>query len=406
MPPLLCRTPHDWSRYSLEQIWGMVGRQSSVTGQVSADLWASILTLCREKAFRIEQALEKLRVYWPETQEAARMFQAWGASLVSALQCTAETARLNLQVVLNIKEELASARGRVSALMELRNEYQAEEQARQAMAMEYFAPLDWRPELERQACEVMADLENKIYTYALELYADPPFRPPLSVPVDATDGEAIDGSTAGPTAPYAGGSVFTPPTWLPPRWETDVDPLLPADPGSGSAPGSGGATVPGGAPGPGGAPISDGDTALGGGIGGPGGGGGPGHVPGVVGPGGVFVETPGGRVVGPGGVIGGPGAGQGATPGGPAAPGIAGGPLVAPGVGAAGRPPGPGMVPFVPPMMGQPGSRGTTGASGSRRGQRQGLPSVFQVPEAPPAVIQAPEEPEHDPGPGVIGIDR
>ena len=47
MPPLLCRTPHDWSRYSLEQIWGMVGRQSSVTGQVSADLWASILTLCR-----------------------------------------------------------------------------------------------------------------------------------------------------------------------------------------------------------------------------------------------------------------------------------------------------------------------------------------------------------------------
>jgi hypothetical protein len=64
-------------------------------------------------------------------------------------------------------------------------------------------------------------------------------------------------------------------------------------------------------------------------------------------------------------------------------------------------------MPMVPPMIaGQSGSRGATAAATGRRGRR-GLPSVFETPEGPPAVIRPAEEPEdHDPGPGVIGIDR
>jgi hypothetical protein len=62
------------------------------------------------------------------------------------------------------------------------------------------------------------------------------------------------------------------------------------------------------------------------------------------------------------------------------------------------------MVPFMPPMA--PGRPGVAGASAPGK-RRRGLKSVFEVPEGQPAVIRPADEPvEHDPGPGVIGIDR
>jgi hypothetical protein len=105
-----------------------------------------------------------------------------------------------------------------------------------------------------------------------------------------------------------------------------------------------------------------------------------------------FVDTPAGRVLAPGGVIGPPELGRAGGPGTP-------GSTARPGASA-------GMV--LPPMMGLPGGSGATssGAPSGRR-SRRGLPSVFEVPSSQPAVLCPPDHsPVHDPGPGVIGIDR
>jgi hypothetical protein len=389
MPPLVAPVPYDWSRHSLEQIWSMIGRQVPATGQSAANLWSSVQTLCHDTAMRLEQALAKLREHWPPTQESARMFQQWGASLVAALHCTAETARLNLNVVRNIQEELSTARARVSALMAKRDEYQALDQAREPNAMPWITPLDWRPELERQAREVMADLEQKVYTYALDLHADPPYQPVRrsgDSPYQPIDGDADDSARL--DHPGSVGASFP---WPQPSWTP-----LSGQPSTDGNPGWTDPTSPSGPSGPG--------TVLGGGVIAPvpGSPSGPGDA--VVGPGGAFVDTPGGRVLGPGGIIGAPmtapaAPGRSGTPGPPA--GLAIGPK-----GVGGAPAGTGMVPLVPPLMGQPAARDAPNPAGPRRGRRSGLPNVFEVPAAQPEVIRPPAEPRHDPGPGVIGIDR
>ncbi len=51
--------------------------------------------------------------------------------------------------------------------------------------------------------------------------------------------------------------------------------------------------------------------------------------------------------------------------------------------------------------------RGGRAAGATSRKTRRGQRSAFEAPEGPPAVIEPPDEPaDHDPGPGVIGIDR
>jgi hypothetical protein len=105
-----------------------------------------------------------------------------------------------------------------------------------------------------------------------------------------------------------------------------------------------------------------------------------------------FVDTPAGRVLPPGGVIGAPGPATSVPPG---------------GLGSARPTGGSGMVPMVPPLgPSQPGSLASSASPPGKRARR-GLPSVFQVPEGPPAVLLPSQEPTvHDPGPGVIGIDQ
>jgi hypothetical protein len=72
------------------------------------------------------------------------------------------------------------------------------------------------------------------------------------------------------------------------------------------------------------------------------------------------------------------------------------------------------MAPMVPPMSGRPGA-GTSGLSPAGRPGRGKRRNTFHidpddpwsVPEGGPAVLEPlPEPTEHDPGPGVIGLDR
>lgn len=404
-----CPGPHDWSAYNLDQIAAMLRRQSPEAGAAATTMWRAIETLCSEQATRLRNALQALAEHWPPTQEASRAFQSWGDSLARAMENTAEVARLNRSVADNISTEIDHARIRIEGLMSDQARYQELEQSHGSLAANasHFGKelLDgdltfssWRTTLDHDAREIMADLEEKVYNYALQLYADPPYRPPLtekktpeSVSLTTTTGDGWSGG--GLAASAAGASAWIPPGGFP-------------TPGTASVPGSPpvsglGPTDPATATGPG-------NTVL------------DGVIPDVnrgtptpttalpPAPGGGFVDTPLGRVLAPGGVIGTPSGstGIGTTPG---TPGMTTSPSPigpAPGAAAAARPAGgPGLVPFIPPMV--PGRiETTTGTKGGRR-SRRGLPSVFDTPDGPPGVIQPPPEPtNHDPGPGVIGIDR
>ena len=408
MEPAICPVPNDWSRYGLEQIAAMLRRHPRQAGYAAETMWRAIETLCREQADRLQKALKDLAARWPPEQQASIAFQDWGATLVEAMQDTADTASRNRPVASNIWHEIDRARERIEVLMSERARYQEMERSHGSLIANAAhagnqlldGDLDlsgWRAALDRDAREVMAHLEQKIYNYARDLYADQPYEPPVAksrkLPAPGEDG--ISHGTFG-TGWSGGGAALGggwSGTWAPPGGVPGPDGV----PGLGNFPDPAGEPVTGSGPG--------GKTELDGVLPGPGSGSPVVNPP----PGGAFVETPWGRVLAPGGVIGAPAVGGvGVAP--PGGPGAVGGPAAAglvPGTGAAARPAGgPGAVPFVPPMMPGRPSSGTASTTGGRR-RRPGLPSVFETPDGPPGVIQpSPEPAEHDPGPGVIGIDR
>ncbi len=401
--PMVCFAPHDWSRYSLDAIWSMLHGQNRANGQIAAEMWRKMAELCEIESTQLELALGRLEQHWPATQEAARMFQQWGADLVKAMRGTSFAARVNGPTVENITEEINAARDKIANLQGEAVKYVSMEQAggsngfgiahvwnvgSELFSGDGFHPFTgWRDTLNQDAQEVMFDLERKVETYSQRLLGDVPYEPALS----SGGVEVWPPPGSGPSGGGGGGTQLPSVSWTPPAPPAGWDPAA-----GGDLPG-GGASVD---------PTLDGDTVLDGGPS-PTGGGGPGPLGGPGGGwAGSFVDTPGGRALAPGGLIGVPGAmGSGAggvgTPGGPAGPG---------GPGVAGRPggAGSGMMPFMPPMAGaRPGVGGAPTAVGAKGRRRRGLKSVFEVPEGQPAVIRPSEEPpEHDPGPGVIGIDR
>jgi hypothetical protein len=411
----VCPVPHDWSRYSLDQIAAMLRRQSPEAGQAAVTMWTAIETLCQELADRLRKALKDLEARWPTGQQAADAFQMWGASLARAMDDTAETARRNRPVAANLNEEINRARARIDELMSQRARYQELEQSRGSLIANAAhvgnelldGDLDftgWRSALDRDAREVMASLEQKIYNYASDLYADRLYEPPVGPVRDMLDVRPGDGLTSiGVADGFLHSSGGWSGVWEPSDSSTmsgrspvpASEPALPR----GSGPDGNPTPVTGSGPG--------GDTVLDGLVPGPGSGA-AGAPP--TGPGGAFLDTPWGRVLAPGGVIGAPvtgGIGVGPTPGGPnsaTAPAAAG--LVSTTGSATRAAGGPGLVPLVPPMVPGRAGSGTASSTGGRR-SRPGLPGVFDTPEGPPGVIQPPAEPaEHHPGPGVIGIDR
>jgi len=402
VPMPYCPDPHDWSRYGLNEIAAMLRRHSPEAGPAAVTMWNAIETLCREQATRLRKALQNLRDQWPPTQEASIEFQKWGDSLARAMEDTAEVAYQNRSAAANISTEIERARARVETLMSEQARYQQLEQNHGSLIANatHFGnellngDLDfssWRATLDRDAREIIADLEQKVYNYALAIYADPPYEPPVGPPRRP---EPVQDSPAGAMAAMAWGSGgFVTPGGRPDAWAPDGFSV----PGGGSdqletpiAGPNGGTVLDGVGPGAGGAAASP--------------------PPGGATAGGAFMDTPWGRVLAPGGVIGSPAVGGvsvGPTPSGysPTTGPATGGHTSA--AGAATRPSnGAGLVPFVPPVMPSRATSSTASTASGRR-NRPGLPSVFETPDGPPGIIQPPTEPTHqDPGPGVIGIDR
>jgi hypothetical protein len=381
--------PHDWSRYSLSQIWVMLAPQSQADGHVGALMWQQVEDMCRDQADQLETALAKLRGAWPVTQAAAAKFQDWTAKWVAAMRSTSENAKTNGPIIDAIVHEIDAARNKVGALMDDAARY--EKLGSPLADMTYvtdqavhgdWSLTGWREGLNQQARDIMANLEQKISTYAGGIGMEHPFTP-LADPFELPNPSASEW-TGGPNIwrpsftavdGYAAGS----------GGEADQ---MPGAPGGSATPGSdissdsravdasSGYTLLASAPvldsltGP-----PSGSWAVG------------------VGPGGSFVDTPAGRVLAPGGLISAPL-----------------GSVSAIGSAAATIAATSGMTPVVPPITSGPGASGTSGAAtkgaGKRRGRRRTVPNIFEVGLGGPDVILPSDEPDdHDPGPNVFGID-
>jgi hypothetical protein len=388
----------DWSQYRLAHIWEMVKNESTEVGDRQAQAWTNTATLCEDQAEQLDRAAAQLAETWtPAPGTAAEGFQEWLRRFTDSLRGSAAAARTNSVAISDITYQMAAARDKLSQLVGQSHHYQNAEQ----IGPPQYAlpgrvpppvqprgsaspPLGWRTALDQQAREIMIHTEAAVVLQASRVQM-----PPRVVDLGS---ERIDSPQPIPPPTWPGGSaaggvnVSLAPAALAPTMPLVVS--LDARTGEESLPvldgaapwqllGTGPATEPGRA-----LPV---ETVIG------------------------LVTTPAGPALPPGGMIGvtrpvnespepsrrttAPARAAGASNAGRTATGT----VAAP--------------PMIPPHGGvRPGAgRSTSGghASGARRKRDHDPSDPWAVPEGGPAVLEPPIEPiEHDPGPGVIGLDR
>jgi hypothetical protein len=389
------------SRYSLGELWRMVGGHDHSSVHDHVETWEKTEYLCRAMAKALRAVREQLAQQWPpERSEAARAVIERITLLADGYDRLGQDSTTNAVYLRYFQWDNRELQSKLRDLMKTWEATQARAWARiraagltvgvhganedellrltnqppyKAMLDATVGPVpnDWKLELNYQAAQVAKAYEDSVSGYEGRFVASEPISPTLDARSPRT-AQALPGGVAGAIT-----------------WPAGTD--WPTGPGS---------------PGGGGWPGGDADTELEtGGSGG--GGGGPIGVPGG-GPGGgampvpsggatvPWVSTAAGYAMAPGGVIGGAGP-AGARPA-TVVP-MAGAP--APG-GAAAR------SGFVAPPGGVIAGRSGT-VPGAGRGPRRHPDDDqdFVVPAGSTGVLAPEPEPdEHSPGPGVIGIDR
>jgi hypothetical protein len=303
------------------------------------------------------------------------------------MRSTSDNARTNGPIIDAIVHEIDAARNKVAGLVDEATRY--ENMGSPMADLHYIADhaihgdlslTGWREGLNQQGRDVMSNLEQKIATYAGSIAEEQPFTQSFANIEQAGGGgtSAVSASQwSGDSLPAMTGVggfassalVGADATARPPDFGLTTAAGYLGDPRNGD-------TLLASTP------MLDPLTGL--------------PVsgwPDGVGPGGSFVDAPGGRVLGPGGLIG-----------------AAVGPTAPVGLAGTAAATGSGMMPVVPPNTSGPGASGTTGAAtkgpGKRHTRRRTVHSMFEVGQGGPAVILPSDEPDdHDPGPNVIGID-
>jgi hypothetical protein len=429
----------DWGQYGLADIWDMV-RDDNFDNYGNVKAWEKMRVLCHGMADSLRAAAADLAAKWPPEQSpAAAAFKERLERLALAFTQAGDAAGTNGPTLAEVNRGFASTHGKIADMCERWGQLEHDEARRVAItrttlaAASLLAPYlgtlpvvvglpdravlavsntqpakwlvdregapqvatNWRQDLDNEARGVMTARDQEILEARTQITTAPVLEP---IKDDIGGGWPPPSGGGGGASGFTG-SGFTPP---PPR---TFPPGLPERSPTLDGPVLDGGALP--SEGPGGVPGA-GPPGVGPGVGGPGGG----PVP--IGGGPVpWVMTPNGRALAPGGVIGE------RTPG-PRAP-----------VGAAGAHPG-GLMPmgappvrpagssgaakggFVAPpgglIAGAPQGRGgipLSGAASARRRRVGEEDGDWVVPAGAPGVLTPDPEPEvHDPGPGVIGIDR
>jgi len=403
----------NWAAYDVPRLWEMVAGEGSRTAWQQVSVWWRLSQALHAQCERLAAVRDAVVRAWPpERSEAARRFVEVLDGLVTSLRQAGYAAGSTSLGLAGIVRVLAEAKAQIEPLYE-----------RWRAVSGDVVPAWWdgaEEDLNEQAREVMARAEVEVAEYAELLKPFPMYdirsgAPPSEI-IDIHQVHTARASAAPPASdrPFLPQVPHDPPAPLP-----GMDPLLPRGPilaGGSAAPASPGLVDPGHA----GVPLAPGGAGVGGSW---------------------LVTTPRGPVLVPGGVIGPPAAlstrASGATSPPPAAGAPARGAAAASGVARA----VPGVV--TPSGIAPTGMSGRHGSGhGSASRVRRSVPTPISggyrtadghlvtisglntrhagvpgrsvaAPNDPwvvdtgvPAVVTPDPPRQHDPGPGVIGIDR
>jgi hypothetical protein len=383
----------DWERHTVAELAGFLDEDlGSAWTHVRA--WSGTAEMAGGYGQALRRVRDGLAKIWPpERSPAAAAYLSRMDALIASLDDMHEVAVSNGAALKGILETLEGAKRQVDQLLEQWKVNQA------SVPDPAYASGEepWPGELSRQAAQRMHETDAAVYEYGSRMVEPHPFQPgpPWFDPARPVDGSGGSAGSAG--GGLSGGGRSVRPPEIAPVPSLSVS--HPAESRAGAPAGSG--PVLSGGPVPGGGEVVPGGPAGGGQGSAPASGSAPGSGPSAS----WFVDTPRGRVLRAGGVIGpvsAPGNGfpDGAVrsgPGGTAPP-----PSSRP---AASAEPVQSGEPGTPGVMG--GMGGVGGRSGRERHRRRSEPYVeWKVPKGVPPVIEPGPEPKHDPGPGVIGIDR
>jgi hypothetical protein len=402
----------DWSAYDLNAIWEMVAPEGDAATEDQVHAWRRMADLCNHHAERLANATEVLAQRWPpERSAAANVFIEYAKGLIGSMREAASAAAANAAEMDRFTGHLADTRDRV---LELKQQQAIHVQAEadraaylhklatarglippSALANAPHVPTDWRGDLNAQAQHLMQLSDPVIAGTNARLVVPPPFDPRVKIETwelfNPDDGSPAAGAATGASG-YSASTGLPQPIYNPPpptfgqgagepgiRMSTSpiLDGASPAQLPSVPTPRTL-QTVPGGS-----GPVTPGPTV-------------------VAGPGADSLGLmPGAIAVPPAATAYRPGAHTAAAVGEPAAHGA---------TARAGAVGGMGVAPMAPIARGTSSGQRINPAGGIISGGRRRDPhdpdDPWVVPEAGSAILAPGPEPTHEPGPGVIGIDR
>jgi hypothetical protein len=417
----------NWTAYEVPTLWKMLQAEDVVTTSQHVTAWQETHELLSVHMDELKRQRDDLAARWPaERSPAAAAFLAYVDGMLGSMKQTSEAAVGNNGALSGINDALITARQKVGEVHDRWQKYQkSEDSSLSVLGWHPFAdtPDNWQDDLKLQAARHMSEADTVVFQNTAKLVPPTKFDP-VVIREDATDFPA-DGSAG--AAPSSGSSVGQAAGshgsgWMqPPVIPAPVPVSAPLPNGPVPVLTGGPAAPPIGQPGGGPAPVVVGPglpaPAIPVPVLPPGPVIGPRVGPTSAGPQRVFMGgrssgEAGGRVLGAGG-----GEPVGQRPRGPMAPGgvIGGGaaPRSASSVPRRINPVG-GVIGEQRNGPASTGGRGQFAMGGQRSRRRASDPVVAFDPDDPwatevgcPAVLAPGAEPtSHDPGPGVIGIDR
>ena len=455
----------NWAAYDLPQLWSFLQYENPDPSFDQAGAWRKTAELIDYYRSELKMKRDELATKWPpERSPAAQVFVQYADELLSSMDKTAAQAYDNGQAVSGITLALADAKQKISDLNEQWQDYQQKEQSFVVSAAKVVhagslvgVPSDWQQQLKNEAATVMHATDTAVFQYTGQMQVPEQYEPKPGKGGGGTTPLSPGGTDSGVQGSAGVGGSSRAPA-IPPPPPTPPGPVLAGGPPTATLPPPAG-TLPVEPPVGRVLAPSTGPTVLPVFPGIPGG---PGMPNGPVAPGRLVGPTIPGRLAEPGrlpvsgepvpsrpsmpgkaflgrgslpteglpGRPGMPGVGEAVPHGAPVRPGEM---PMAPMGGAGGRPnaasPRTGAAPGrrVNPVGGVVGGRGgesfttksghmiTIGPRRSRqdRSERRVGEQGFDPDNpwavavgVPPVIEPAPEPEHHDPGPGVIGIDR
>lgn len=166
----------NWNHYNLDQIWAMVAREDSTITAAQVQAWQRMAELCTDQAGALQRALGQLMARWrPHPGSSAQAFQARMTYLITSMRDSARAASSIPDPLWRISNQLTIARYEILALIEQRAKFE-EAEAAQDLTHGYNGrgapprppssvpppPDNWRTLLDLKARHIMAATESAL----------------------------------------------------------------------------------------------------------------------------------------------------------------------------------------------------------------------------------------------------